>query len=585
MNCPNQGCNEIVEPDWNKCPSCQTPLQMLCPNTDCKYKIKPHWSICPKCDTPLSGSQTPSVGRLGQSSGSPQASGSPVVSMLGQDTQAESGIIFSNGERLLNRFTIKKSLGRGGFGAVYLAEDGERKHDIALKVVTTNIGQAEMAATQIRNELTLRDKINDFTHIIRTYDIHTMEAYKGLSLILMPMEYAEGNSFRNFLAENKRDDERRRKEGVDLFKQACKGVKAIHDAGLVHCDLKPENILICKDHKGQTVAKVSDFGISRNVDQWSMNQAAVIQSSLGTPYYMSPEQVKTARQKDIDGRADIYALGVILFEILDGDPPFDGTAEEVRKKHLEMKPPKLKGVDGEYVGVVNKCLEKDPEKRYQGIEELIEFKNIPKKKAPPRKNITRKSSPKEAKKTSMNAPRYQLRSEPLNVSDAECKFVFNVACRIEYLGIENYENRIETKELTVFIENDYKDNHDGTVTDHATGLMWQKSAESGLESYREANICVASLNRARFAGYSNWRLPTINELSSLAVNEPLVSLNKIFNENTGSGLSSYCSADKKGDDYYWDFSFFFNSVSFSLIVDGSLFTGFLSRSVLAVRSI
>jgi serine/threonine protein kinase len=324
----------------------------------------------------ISTSSNPSVSQPGQSSDPQVISGSLVVTMPGQDTQAESGIILSNGERLLNRFTIKKSLGRGGFGAVYLAEDSERKHDIALKVVTTNIGQAEMAATQMRNELTLRDKINDFTHIIRTYDIHTVEAYKGLSLILMPMEYAEGNSFRNFLAANKRDDEKRIKEGVDLFKQACKGVKAIHDAGLVHCDLKPENILICKDHKGQIVTKVSDFGISRNVDQWSMNQAAVIQSSLGTPYYMSPEQVKTARQKDIDGRADIYALGVILFEILDGDPPFDGTADEVRKKHLEMNPPKLKGIDEEYVRTVHTCLEKDPEKRYKDIEVLLGAKDV-----------------------------------------------------------------------------------------------------------------------------------------------------------------------------------------------------------------
>jgi eukaryotic-like serine/threonine-protein kinase len=512
-------CNEPLEQGWAECPACLTPVSLIC--NSCNSPIKSHWKKCPRCETPLSGSQTPSVGHSSQPSGSPQVSGSPVVSMPGQGIQAESGIILSNGERLLNRFTIKKRLGRGGFGAVYLVEDSERKQEIALKVVTTNIGQAEMAATQMRNELTLRDKINDFTHIIRTYDIHTVEVYKGLSLILMPMEYAVGNSFRGFLAVNKRDDEKRIKEGLELFRQASRGVKAIHDAGLVHCDLKPENILICKDHKGKTVAKVSDFGISRNVDQWSMNQAAVIQSSLGTPYYMSPEQVKTARQKDIDGRADIYALGVILFEILDGDPPFDGTPDEVRKKHLETAAPELKGVDGEYVVVVNKCLEKNPKERYQHIEELIEFRNIPnektgikkekkaeekpKKKALPKKNITRKSSPKEAtkppkKEPAKKAPRYNLRSTPKEVPNVLSQILFGL----------NSENK-----PYVYINNEYEDNGDGTITDHATGLMWQQSGSGDYNTYKSAISYVKSLNRARFAGYSDWRTPTMEELLSL----------------------------------------------------------------------
>jgi serine/threonine protein kinase/cold shock CspA family protein len=512
MNCPNQECGEVVEPGWAKCPTCLTSLQMKCPNPDCNAEIKPKWKICPRCETPLSGSQTPSVGRLGQSSGSPQVSGSPVVSMPGQGIQAESGIILSNGERLLNRFTIKKRLGTGGFGAVYLAEDSERKQDIALKVVTTNIGQAEMAATQMRNELTLRDKINDFTHIIRTYDIHTVEAYKGLSLILMPMEYAEGNSSRNFLAANKRDDEKRIKEGVELFKQACNGVKAIHDAGLVHCDLKPENILICRDHKGKSVVKISDFGISRNVEQWSMNQAAVTQSSLGTPYYMSPEQVETARQKDIDGRADIYALGVILFEILDGDPPFDGTSDEVRKKHLNTALPPLKGVDSIYAGVANKCLEKDPKERYQCIEELIAFKSIPRKEPEKELEINKKREPevqKEDKPESIpekpakpveNGPRYNLRSIPKigGISNIQGELALDDQCKPH-----------------VYIVNEYKDNYDGTITDYATGLMWEQSGWEKRMIYESALGLVKSLNEERFAGYNDWRLPTTEELISL----------------------------------------------------------------------
>jgi eukaryotic-like serine/threonine-protein kinase len=559
MKCNN--CDNAISGGEKFCPECGSRQVLEC--AVCGFKLQPNTKFCPECGT-QNNSSTPSVDQSGQTSGSPQVSGSPVLSMPGQGAQAESGIILSNGEKLLNRFIIKKSLGRGGFGAVYLAEDGERKQDIALKVVTTNVGQAEMAAMQIRNELTLRDKINDFTHIIRTYDIHIVDAYKGLSLILMPMEYAEGNSFRNFLTANKRDDENRRKEGVDLFKQACKGVKAIHDAGLVHCDLKPENILICKDHKRQTVAKVSDFGISRNVDQWSMNQAAVIQSSLGTPYYMSPEQVKTARQKDIDGRADIYALGVILFEILDGDPPFDGTADEVRKKHLEMKPPKLKGIDEEYVRAVYTCLEKDPEKRYQGIEELIAFKSKPNKKTEKRKKVEVKPKKKESSNKKVppkkRAPRYKLRSTPKVVSYDESKIEF---------GLDS-ENKPH-----VYINNEYEDNGDGTITDHATGLMWQQSSSGKVMTYESALGYVKSLNRSTFVGYSDWRLPTVEELISLLTEDEQddVYVDDIFD----TSRMECWSADKENYNTAWYGFFICGSVQWRSI-DHSLY-------VLAVRSV
>jgi len=356
-------CGEDLEPDFDVCPNCGKPL---CPNPNCRRIIKAKWKICPKCKTPLSGWATPT--HATNSTGTkPFVSSTSRPFVTGE--QDDDGISLEEGEELLGRFVIKTSLGKGGFGSVYQAHDRERRDDVALKVVVSDSSQSEEAAQQLRQELRLRDRINDFSHIIRTYDIHTVD-YKGVSLVLLPMEYANGGSLRSWLRAHKNNKEHRISEGLELFKQICFGVKAIHDAGLAHLDIKPENILLCGDGDNGTV-KVSDFGISRNIEHFSMNVSSVTQAGLGTPYYMSPEQIDAPRQKDVGSCADIYSLGVILFEILDGDPPFDGTRKEVKKKHLGKEPPKLKDVDEIFASVVYKCLAKKAEDRFESVDAVL----------------------------------------------------------------------------------------------------------------------------------------------------------------------------------------------------------------------
>ena len=367
-----QNCGEPLEPNFEVCPNCGKPIARLCPQ--CQRVVKSKWKFCPKCQAPLSGWATPTQG---QDSVKTKTSSNDISRTFLTEGPNSNEVPLSEGEELLGRFTIKNRLGVGGFGSVYQAHDREHGSDVALKVVVAGSGQTQAAAEQLRQELRLRDRINDFTHIIRTYDIHTVD-YKGLSFVILPMEYAEEGSLRSWLNKNKHNREHRVSEGLELFRQACFGVKAIHNAGLVHLDLKPENVLLCKDGN-KIIVKVSDFGISRNVEHFSKNVSSVTQASLGTPYYMSPEQIHTARQKDVGPKADIYSLGVILFEILDGDPPFDDSGVGIKSKHLEEEPPKLKNIKENITSVVYKCLAKKPSERAGNVDAVLDGlrENIP----------------------------------------------------------------------------------------------------------------------------------------------------------------------------------------------------------------
>jgi molecular chaperone DnaK (HSP70)/formylglycine-generating enzyme required for sulfatase activity len=189
--------------------------------------------------------------------------------------------------------------------------------------------------------------------------------YRGFRLILLPMDYAEGGSLRQWLVSNP-DVKGRREQALDYFRQACEGVKAIHSAGLVHLDLKPDNLLL----QGGVI-KVADFGLSRGMGRSSVASPELLRDGVGTPWYMAPEQILAARPEELDHQTDIYSLGIILFEILDGAPPYKGTAAEILMKIKEGIRPRLRNVDGHPADVVWKCIERLPEDRYRSVAELL----------------------------------------------------------------------------------------------------------------------------------------------------------------------------------------------------------------------
>jgi len=326
-------------------------------------------SKCYKCGAELSGG-----GKFCSECGASQDKASPLlgdrmsgISLSGKSLGFSLDIL--SGETLFNnRFTIDTRIGSGGFGEVYLAMDEDANHPVALKIVPPVDGEELMAAEQLRNEINLRRRINDFSHIIRVNDIYVDSNYKGLPLVLLSMEYADGGSLREWTKKSigfVRKDDKRIEEALSYFRDACLGVKAIHDAGLIHLDLKPENLLVMDN-----TIKVSDLGLSRNYIQYAQNREVILKE-LGTPTYMSPEQFKSARQKDINHLSDIYTLGIILFELLDGHTPFDGTYDELKNKHLTFKPPSLDGALSPWGKIVDRCLSKNPSKRYPNIDDLI----------------------------------------------------------------------------------------------------------------------------------------------------------------------------------------------------------------------
>jgi serine/threonine protein kinase/tetratricopeptide (TPR) repeat protein len=369
-------CGEPLEPDWDECPTCLKPVvkeQLNCPK--CGRNVKAKWKKCPKCKTPLDGWATPSqtsdtgISVEDSSPPAPAVDDGPYLSLKeGEDDDLGYGVeVIINEGDVLDKYTIQGTLGSGGFGSVYLAYDTVLKEKVALKVVVAGESdKAQNAREQIIHEFKLREKITDSSHIVSARDPRTCE-HMNVTLVLLPMDLAKDGSFRDWLKKNK-SEEARTKEGLKMFRQACLGVKAIHDAGLSHLDIKPENILLVNG-----TAKIADFGIGRyGASMLSDNPKQVNRQGIGTPQYMSPEQFHAARQKDIGPASDIYSLGVVLYELLDGSLPFDGSSrDEYRQKHLHDNPTEIKGTYARYWGIISRCMAKKSEDRYSSIDQLI----------------------------------------------------------------------------------------------------------------------------------------------------------------------------------------------------------------------
>ena len=275
----------------------------------------------------------------------------------------------TEGELLIERYRVVRELGRGK-GTVYLAHDTRLGYDIALKVVVADNDKISHELFQeLRREVLLGNRINDFAHITRTYDVQQID-YGGLSLVLLSLEHANGGSFRSWLDSIKNNNQLRISKGLDLFKQACLGIQALHVEDLAHLNIKPENILLCMDD-GKVTLKVTDFGISQNIEELSRRISSGLPISTSSLHYISPEQIDPTRSRAVGKGSDIYSLGIVLFEILDGSLPFQGTPDELKQQHLNTLPPKLKGELAPWGTIVQRCLAKKPEGRYADIGQLI----------------------------------------------------------------------------------------------------------------------------------------------------------------------------------------------------------------------
>jgi formylglycine-generating enzyme required for sulfatase activity len=275
-------------------------------------------------------------------------------------------IPLNEGDRLDGGFIIERYIDKGTFGHVYLAHTDLRKSfEVAIKVVLI---ESELNAAQLEHEFKVMDRIRH-DNVLRVYlPVHA--TFNDQKLLLLPMEYAEGGNLGGWLYNN--DVIGRKEQALEYFRQVCTGVSAIHAEGLAHLDLKPGNLLF-KDG----IIKVADFGLSRNLKTGSNASPILKRDGVGTHYYMAPEQTLSANtETDVDRRADIYALGCILFEMLKGNPPYSGTKEEIYFKIKHEVLPNVDDLEPYLQTIILKCLCKAPKDRFQNIKELIDVLDV-----------------------------------------------------------------------------------------------------------------------------------------------------------------------------------------------------------------
>ena len=252
------------------------------------------------------------------------------------------------------RYAFEKELGRGGMGVVYLARDRQLDRPVALKFLGSLVDSSDEYKKRFMREARTAAKINH-PNIVAIYDISASE---GKAFIAM--EFVEGpNLFRYLESKGKLTP----REAVNYMTQTCSALSAIHQAGIVHRDIKPENIVLAKGG----LVKLMDFGLAKSED----NRMTKANTIMGTPPYMSPEQV---RGKDVDGRSDIYAMGLVLHEMLTGNIVF-GDGDILKRQVMEMPPKPSEGTEGispKLDEIVMKCIEKDPAARYQTGKELVD---------------------------------------------------------------------------------------------------------------------------------------------------------------------------------------------------------------------
>ncbi len=260
---------------------------------------------------------------------------------------------------MADRYEIISRLGEGGMGAVYKAIDRELDREIALKTIRADVASNPVAIRRLKQETLLARQIAH-RNVVRVFDLGVADGVRFIT-----MELVEGESLRTLI--ERREEASGRQGAVAIMSQICEGLAAAHAEDVIHRDLKPQNVLIGSDGR----ARILDFGLARPVEETGITRTGVI---IGTPDYMSPEQ---ALGQPADSRSDIFAFGIIFYEVLTGTLPFSGRSmvesflarTRERARPIESVEP---SVPADLARVVTRCLERDPAQRYQRAERILQ---------------------------------------------------------------------------------------------------------------------------------------------------------------------------------------------------------------------
>lgn len=335
---------------------------MVCPS--CGIANPESVRFCGQCGSALSESDR-TVSIFGGPAGAAAAAYSPQQTTTGAGAPSPDAMgaslsgILPAGSPFGSRYRIEKLLGEGGMGSVYKAYDAELGRTVAVKLVRPELSSSPLVMQRFKQELLLASRISH-KNILR---IHDISEFNGVKFITMA--FVEGSDLAGLMEQTGRLPFDR---ALKFTKQLCLALEAAHEAGVVHRDLKPQNILIDKDDN----TYISDFGLAKSLEAEATMMTRTGQI-LGTPRYMSPEQVEAG---DTDHRSDLYSLGLIVYEMFTADLPFRGdSAMQLMYQRVSAAPKDPRTIVpelAEYIAnAILKCLQKDPAKRYQSAREIL----------------------------------------------------------------------------------------------------------------------------------------------------------------------------------------------------------------------
>ena len=277
------------------------------------------------------------------------------------------------GEQLAGRFTILRFVARGGMGAVYEATDVMLRTRVALKVLEGRITADASAMERFRREVLLARRVSH-PNVCRVYELYQAATAAGAPVHFLTMEFLEGETLAARLA---REGRLTTAESLPLVQQMCEGLAAAHAEGVVHRDFKTSNVMLVpratEGGTGGLRVVITDFGVARALEQHRGAEALTGGAGiLGTPEYMAPEQVTGS---EVSPATDVYALGVVLYQMVTGALPFTGdTPLATAARRIDAPPPRpdlaMPGLDPRWSQTILRCLDRDPGRRFQRAPEV-----------------------------------------------------------------------------------------------------------------------------------------------------------------------------------------------------------------------
>jgi len=290
---------------------------------------------------------------------------------MSADDASPDSIAVKPGDLIAGKYRVQRVLASGGMGSVLKATHEVLHQDVAIKLMRQRLAGSDMARRRFLREARAAAKISS-DYVARVTDVDVLPD----GTPLMVMEFLEGEELHAIMRRKPRLPVT---EAVDYVVQALVGLQAAHDIGVVHRDLKPSNLFVTEGPRGQKRVKLLDFGISKVLEEAASEglragASTGSHTSLGTPRYMSPEQIRSA--KDVDERTDLWSAGLILYQAVTGSFPFEGdTAGEVLANVMTVPVPKMSStapdVPAALSAVVERCLMRDRNERYRSARELI----------------------------------------------------------------------------------------------------------------------------------------------------------------------------------------------------------------------